>query len=418
MSKIRIKNFGPIREGYLENDGWMDVKKVTVFIGNQGTGKSTVAKSISTMTWMEKAINRGDIEEPQAWADISKHFRYGLLGNYFSDEDGRYTQIEYDGDLGILRYGRYIGADGYFPKFEKKEENNYVSPKIAYISAERNFFTTIKNAYNVKGLPDHLNDFADDLRKANRALNGQMLELPINNLKYEYIESSDTPVVIGTGYKIDLAEAASGLQSFIPLYLVSRYQALSIAEKEDLYGISNMSPNQKIRRDEEIARLMLNDSISDDEKKEKLKQIRGKYKNGCFINIVEEPEQNLYPISQRQILNSLLEFNNMNEGNKLIMTTHSPYIINYLSIAIQGHYLLEKIKNANRDDLLERLQEIVPVKSCIDAKDIIIYQLDENGTIKRLQDYAGIPSDKNYLNNSLAEGNQLFGSLLEIEEDL
>ncbi len=57
MSKIRIKNFGPIKEGFKEADGneWMDVKKVTVFIGNQGSGKSTVAKVISTLTWMEKS---------------------------------------------------------------------------------------------------------------------------------------------------------------------------------------------------------------------------------------------------------------------------------------------------------------------------------------------------------------------------
>ena len=36
MSKIRIKNFGPIKEGSLENEGWLEIKKVTLFIGNQG----------------------------------------------------------------------------------------------------------------------------------------------------------------------------------------------------------------------------------------------------------------------------------------------------------------------------------------------------------------------------------------------
>jgi len=35
----------------------MDVKKVTVFIGNQGSGKSTVAKLISSFSWIEKALN-------------------------------------------------------------------------------------------------------------------------------------------------------------------------------------------------------------------------------------------------------------------------------------------------------------------------------------------------------------------------
>ena len=69
MSKIRIKNFGPIKEGYKESlpngtiNEWMDVKKVTVFIGNQGSGKSTVAKAISTLTWMEKALSRGDVKK-------------------------------------------------------------------------------------------------------------------------------------------------------------------------------------------------------------------------------------------------------------------------------------------------------------------------------------------------------------------
>ena len=44
MSKIKIYNFGPIKQGYQDNDGWIDVKKVTLFIGNQGSGKSTSAK--------------------------------------------------------------------------------------------------------------------------------------------------------------------------------------------------------------------------------------------------------------------------------------------------------------------------------------------------------------------------------------
>ena len=63
MSKIRIKNFGPIKEGYIENGGWISIDKVTVFIGNQGSGKSTVAKLISTFSWIEKAIYRGDIDD-------------------------------------------------------------------------------------------------------------------------------------------------------------------------------------------------------------------------------------------------------------------------------------------------------------------------------------------------------------------
>ena len=60
MSRIRIKKFGPVQNGVHDNDGWLDIKKVTIFIGNQGSGKSTIAKLISTFTWIEKALMIGD----------------------------------------------------------------------------------------------------------------------------------------------------------------------------------------------------------------------------------------------------------------------------------------------------------------------------------------------------------------------
>ena len=87
MNKLRVKNFGPIRTGLIENDGWIDVKKVTVFLGDQGTGKSTVAKLITTFTWLEKVLMRGDITEnelsiPNA---LKKHLEYHRISNYFTD---------------------------------------------------------------------------------------------------------------------------------------------------------------------------------------------------------------------------------------------------------------------------------------------------------------------------------------------
>ena len=63
MSRIKIENFGPIKAGCIATDGWIDIKKVTLFIGNQGSGKSTVAKVISTFTWIEKALIRGDFNK-------------------------------------------------------------------------------------------------------------------------------------------------------------------------------------------------------------------------------------------------------------------------------------------------------------------------------------------------------------------
>ncbi|MDR2810854.1 MAG: ATP-binding protein [Tannerellaceae bacterium] len=136
----------------------------------------------------------------------------------------------------------------------------------------------------------------------------------------------------------------------------------------------------------------------------------------AFINIVEEPEQNLFPTSQWKMLQSLLEFNKMNNGNKLILTTHSPYLINYLTLAVKAGELKQQIKtNAQRNSL----ERIVPSEATIDAKDLSIYELDEQrGSIQPLKTYEGLPSDENRLNKMLDEGNELFAQLIEIQQQL
>jgi hypothetical protein len=175
-----------------------------------------------------------------------------------------------------------------------------------------------------------------------------------------------------------------------------------------------MNADLSIRMNEEITSLMLKQAVSEEERNFSLIEIRIKYLGKGFINIVEEPEQNLFPKSQRVILNSLLEFANMSSGNKLIITTHSPYIINYLTLAVKAHLLKDRTKT---DVLKKKLGDIVPLHSTVNPDDLAIYELDErNGTIKKLGNYKGLPSDDNYLNEGLEESNDLFSKLLDIED--
>lgn len=412
MSKIRIKNFGPIKEGMLDNDGWIDIKKVTVFIGNQGSGKSTVAKVISTLFWLEKSINRGDIEKGGFNFNFFKNcFKYHKIDSYFSDK----TYVEYIGE----KYYILCDRRNVPPKIEVESIKEYIVPKICYIPAERNFLSTISDAFNVKGLPGNLFSFAERLRKAQNELNGEKLKLPIGDYEYLYDNNADISLIAGNSYQINLTDASSGLQSFVPLYLVAKYISKSIYENlED--PKRTLTVDQSIRFANEILNITSDGKLNDQDKSKKIEEVKAKYFNKCFINIVEEPEQNLFPTSQQQILNSLLEFNNMNEGNKLIMTTHSPYLINYLSLAIHSSHLhSEIIKKKNSKELLDRINMVIPAKSMVSSDNVAVYQLDEsNGTISQLASTEGIPSDKNYLNQSIRRGNVLFDSLLEIEEEL
>jgi predicted ATPase len=406
MSKIKIKNFGPIKEGYQENDGWMDVKKVTVFIGNQGSGKSTVAKVISTMTWMEKAINRGDIARPESINDFQTHFKYQSLNGYFKSD----TAIEYYGDAYSIIFNKEYSL---YPIIQKNESGNYVVPKIMYVPDGRSFLSVIKNANGVKGLPAPLFEFAEELKRGQADTEGEEIPLPINGVNYKYESESDTSFIIGKDFKVNLLVASSGFQSLVPLFLVSSSLAQIIRSGSEITP-ANISVDQIIRMNNEISSIMLDNKLLDEEKLKKVDKVKSKFQNKAFINIVEEPEQNLFPSSQQQILYSLLEFNNMNEGNKLIMTTHSPYLINYLTLTVKAEMVKSKL---NSEEELNKLAKIVPLQSTVKADELVIYELNEiDGTIKKLEDYKGLPSDDNELNSKLEDSNELFAQLQEIEK--
>ena len=415
MSRIKIKNFGPVKEGGQTNDGWIDIKKVTVFIGNQGSGKSTVAKLISTFMWIEKALVRGDYDKK--WFERknnlkNQYLNYHRLENYLKNSGVDKTVIEYEGDAFSIVYRN----DSLVIKEVHNEE--YLLPQIMYVPAERNFITYVKTPRELKISSESLKEFLTEFDNAKNEIKG-LIHLPINNIDIEYDKLNDTLNLEGEGYRVKLTEASSGFQSLVPLFLVSGYLANSVRRQSET-NKETMSSEEMQRFKKGVEDIWNNNNLTDEQKRVALSVLSAKFNKTAFINIVEEPEQNLFPSSQWQMLQSLLKYNSMNKGNKLIMTTHSPYIINYLSIAIQGEYLESKIKKSSqRDKLLSNLYNLIPQESLISADEVVVYQLDEkDGSIIKLETIEGIPSDKNYLNQTLEESNLLFDSLLEIEQEL
>lgn len=417
MSRIKIKNFGPIKDGYDANEGWIDIKKVTIFIGNQGSGKSTVAKLISTFTWIEKALVRGDYNKK--WFERknklkNQYLNYHRLENYFKtningNDD---SVIEYEGDAYSIKYEN--GSLNINEITNKK----YLLPQIMYVPAERNFITYVKTPKELKLSSGSLKEFLTEFDNAKKEMKG-IEELPINNVFIEYDKLNDTLNLKGEDYKVMLTEASSGFLSLVPLYIVSNYLANSV-RKQSESNKEPMSSEELQRFKKGVEDIWGNNSLTDEQKRIALSVLSSKFNKTAFINIVEEPEQNLFPSSQWQILQSLLKFNEMNKGNRLIITTHSPYIINYLSISIQGKYLETKIKKEKKgEEFLSKLYKLIPEKALVSSNNVIVYQLDEQvGSIKKLDTIDEIPSDENFLNDILAEGNNLFDSLLEIEQEL
>jgi AAA ATPase domain len=283
-----------------------------------------------------------------------------------------------------------------------------------YVPAERSFISVVLQPEKIRNLPASLATFLDEYERSKNELK-EPLDLPINNLKFQYDRKKKSADIIGNNHSTKLTEASTGLQSIIPLYLVTKNLAEGI-DKEGDYSKSRHTLEEKKRIRNQLLELINTASNSKNIINHidltYLESIFSLSKNDCFINIVEEPELSLFPRSQQAMINILSKYNNLNEHNQLILTTHSPYIINYLTLAAKAH-IINQLKLTG--DEYEKLYTIVPKESLINPEQLIVYETCEDGSIRQLPKHYQLPSDDNFLNNELANFNNLFTDLLEIE---
>jgi predicted ATPase len=311
QESIIIKNFGPILNAEIR------IKKAVVLIGENAAGKSTIIKLISTFLWIEKALFRGTDKK---WFEKENRLKHSFLPYHrienFLKED---SVIEYYGKAYTIKYAANKIS------IENQPENNYQLPQIMYVPAERNFLTYLRTTKDLKS-EGALQDFEREYFNAANNLKGT-LSLPISDFEMEYNKQHEMLYVKTKTHKIKITEAASGLQSSIPLFLVADY-LLKLVQNN---GNNEAMTSGDIRAFEEEVNEILNDKNLSEKQKQitvsKISALSKKFNKKAFINIVEEPEQNLFPVSQMQMIKSLVSICNQNGGSKLIISTHSPYIL-------------------------------------------------------------------------------------------
>ncbi len=125
--------------------------------------------------------------------------------------------------------------------------------------------------------------------------------------------------------------------------------------------------------------------------------------------IIEEPELNLFPKAQQELIYYMLSLMNMTHmDHQLIITTHSPFILFALNNCLMGG-LVEKT-------IPQELAETLPsLYAWMKPSDVSIYEIHD-GTIKCIQDEDGIIED-NYLNQAYKENTNEYLSMLNYYED-
>lgn len=153
MSRLIIKNIGPIKD--------VDIKlnKVNVFIGQQSSGKSTIAKIISFCSWLEKKVHNEEMFFGKGKEAFARLQAYHHLQSYFGED----SMICYLGEN--IAYAYNLPSDKTFPdpgwEYDSVEhltdkeiflypKSKVINPKVIYIPAERNFVSVVPNLQNMQ----------------------------------------------------------------------------------------------------------------------------------------------------------------------------------------------------------------------------------------------------------------------------
>ncbi len=395
MARLIIRNIGPIRNVDIE------LNKVNVFIGVQSSGKSTIAKIISFCWWLEKTVNKEDTLFYEGREAYRRLQAYHHIQTYFRED----SVIGYLGENVAYAYNWPDGEPLPDPGWEaaqtehlsEKEFIAYpaskvINPKVIYIPAERNFVAVVPNLQKYAENDDCLMDFLLSWQEARKKYSTTH-KLALLNLGMDFYsqEGVSNLVSLPQGGAVALEAASSGLQSVVPLITLIDWLANGIYQENKPYSYEEM---EKIRHllDEVGKDLSLADN---DRLKERLAGIvSGKiYTHTQFV--IEEPEQNLFPTTQRDLIYYLLKTINHGRKHRLVVTTHSPYILH----AFNNGMVWGQVQGEAPGDLRSELD---CKDAAIDPDLVSVWQIAD-GALVDIKDARTNTIGKHYFNDVMNE---------------
>ncbi len=338
--RLIVKNFGPISNLDIE------IFPFTVFIGTQGSGKSSIAKLLTIcrdVRWRLQILKKEDILKPFVDFGIDEYFHDDSYILYFHDtEEIKYEKGEFNysakdiEDVEILKetFEQLISESSttLLAKTGLTPENmsdphtlNLLKANTRmglYILAERNLVGNLSASLasimlHQIPLANPLLEYMSMFEKAKKEYSSY--NIPFFGVKYVKKEGRERIELTNKEKDLPLSACSSGLQSALPMLMVIDYAL----------------------------------------------------KTNCFDSfVVEEPEQNLFPENQREILGFFTSKLWDKKKRGFVLTTHSPYLLSCLNVLMLA-YKLQHI-----EEVREEAEKIIVPGYTVNPDDVAVYSLD------------------------------------------
>ncbi|WP_291724116.1 AAA family ATPase [Bernardetia sp.] len=407
MEKLIVKNFKAIEYAEIE------VNDLTFFIGQQASGKSTLAKLVYFFKTLGKFIGNELLYQENTYdvSQIEKKIEHiiwvfflALFGNnenfyinfvyangnsikFFASEEVGFT-LQDDNDflsklseeliqpieeLNSLRKTDTSFNDRIFKLWEDKidrELNKYLPYKKdnIYFPAGRSFLSLVdKNIIEIgRGYRE---EFENYIRQAETGDSGSPLLYPTINENALLISSY-------INHCLDLKKTFKTLSNII--FQDKNLIEFVVKQEQILKGNYFQNNGEEGINTEKNKILLQNTSSGQQEAIRLLQDIKSLiiYNKKTAFRVYEEPEAHLFPASQKALMEMIVILLNSNPNVQLLISTHTPYLLAVLNTLMKAKKLEKQL---GENDLT--LDSLVPKEERLDSSRVRVYSAKqtENG---------------------------------------
>jgi predicted ATPase len=422
MQKIIIKNFGAI--DYAE----IEIKKVLVLIGEQASGKSTIAKLIyffkslrddvfnqiyqdqerdyfdenldviavlqeKFYNWFGSTKNFNDDFEIKFYYEFEDEFEIDKSLTLSLNED---RTIQCNFSQNFYDSGFHISMSAIKQLLQKRPDIDS-SEWLSHEQIKLNYANIIRNKLN------HL--FSCHQYDSLYVIAGRSATVSYSELFEKYLFAS-VQIRLDKNNELDIYSKAQTVDEILMLEFIKRIanNKLFLTKYEGIDKKTTQSQNfdcvkkkvseilkgeyindngeEKIIIDSHQSIDIRNSSSGQQEVIRILQDILVVTVRGLpLLRIVEEPEAHLFPVAQKSLIELLALMVNQDDDNQLIITTHSPYILTVFNNLLFAQRVVDKNPSTEAE-----VAELIPKEFWLEAKDFSAYSLG-NHSMKEESEY-------------------------------